>query len=141
MAKKEPLDVKSFETADGDEFGDLLAASRIETGKDLKIGLLSTGFFEYWSMYPELKGQIEQDAKVVYERLSNKHDIVRTEMVDTINAADEAGRVFSGQKVDMVILAYRAYVQTHRAPSRGAVPFCGVFRFPLLALPRPPLSG
>ena len=43
-------EVKSFETAEGDRFGDLLSADRIETHGKLKIGLLWTGFFEYWPM-------------------------------------------------------------------------------------------
>ena len=107
---KSQREIKSFETAQGDEFGDLLSASRIETHKKLKIGLLWTGFFEYWPMYPELKGQIARDGKVVYDRLRKKHDVVVTPMVDTIDAADAAGRLFRDKQVDLVILAYRAYV-------------------------------
>ena len=102
--------VKSFETAQGDSFGDLLSADRIDSNKPLKIGLLWTGFFEYWPMYPQLKEQVTADAKVVYERLAKKHNIVQTEMVDTIDTADQAGRLFRDEQVDMVILAYRAYV-------------------------------
>ncbi len=44
------------------------------------------------------------------ERLSLTHTVVHTELVDTIDAADEAGRLFRDEQVDMVILAYRAYV-------------------------------
>ena len=62
--------VKSFEVAEGDSFGDLLSSDRVETGKGLKIGLLATGFFEYWRMYPLLKGMAEEDARVVHDRLS-----------------------------------------------------------------------
>ena len=54
--------VKSFETAEGDSFGDLLSADRIDSNKPLKIGLLWTGFFEYWPMYPQLKEQVTADA-------------------------------------------------------------------------------
>lgn len=108
--KQERSEVKSFETADGDVFGDLLSVDRIDSDKPLKIGLLWTGFFEFWHMYPNLKEQVIGDAKVVYERLSKKHDIVQTEMVDTIDAADKAGRMFRDEQVDMVILAYRTYV-------------------------------
>lgn len=108
--KQERSEVKSFETADGDVFGDLLSTDRIDSNKPLKIGLLWTGFFEFWHMYPNLKEQVIGDAKVVYERLSKKHDIVQTEMVDTIDAADKAGRMFRDEQVDMVILAYRTYV-------------------------------
>ena len=102
--------IKSFETGDGDEFGDLLSADRLQSNRTLKIGLLWTGFFEYWPMYPKLKGLIEQDGKVVADRLSAKHDVVVSAMVDTLDAADEAGRLFRDKQVDVVILAYRAYV-------------------------------
>ena len=61
-------------------------------------------------MYPELKEQVISDAKVVYERLSKKHNIVQTEMVDTIDTGDKAGRLLRDEQVDMVILAYRTYV-------------------------------
>ena len=108
--KKNQVLVKSFETADGDTFGDLLSADRIDNDKPLKIGLLWSGYFEYWPMYPELKEQVTADAKVVYERLSKNHNIVHSEMVDTIDTADQAGRLFRDEQVDMVILAYRAYV-------------------------------
>ena len=82
------VQIKSFETAEGDSFGDLLSADRIETDRPLKIGLLWTGFFEFWAMYPEMKGQITADAKVVHDRLSSKHDIVQAELVDTYMAPD-----------------------------------------------------
>jgi L-arabinose isomerase len=110
MSRKARSDVQSFEVAEGDSFGDLLSPGRVETGKRLKIGLLATGFFEYWRMYPSLKGMAEQDAGVVHDRLSEKHDIVYSGLVDTMDAADAAGRRFRDEQVDLVILAYRTYV-------------------------------
>jgi len=82
--------VESFEVAEGETFGD--------------------GFFEYWSMYPSLKGLVEQDAEEVRKRLAEKHDIVCSELVDTMDAADKAGRMFRQEQVDLLILAYRTYV-------------------------------
>lgn len=103
-------EVQSFEVAEGDAFGDLLSAGQIGAQGRPKIGLVATGFFEYWPMYPSLKGLAEQDANVVRERLSAKHDLVCPELVDTIDGADTAGRLFRQEQVDLVILAYRTYV-------------------------------
>ncbi len=103
-------EVKSFEVAEGDTFGDLLSSDRVEAGKPLKIGLLWTGFFEFWGMYPSLKGQVEQDAAVVRERLSREHEIVDSGLVDTMDAADAAGWRFRDEQIDVLILAYRTYV-------------------------------
>ncbi len=102
--------VQSFEVADGDTFGDLLSFDRIGRGKKLKIGLVATGFFEYWRMYPSLKGLVEQDAREVRERLSEKHDIICSDLIDTIDAADKVGRKFREEQVDLLVLAYRTYV-------------------------------
>jgi L-arabinose isomerase len=88
----------------------LLSADRTESRGKLKVGLLSTGFFEYWPMYPALKGMAEQDAKVVSDRLARKHDIVDSGLVDTIDKADAAGRRFCAEQIDLLILAYRTYI-------------------------------
>ena len=61
-------------------------------------------------MYPSLKGLVEQDAREVRERLSEKHDIVCSDLVDTIDAADKAGQKFREEQVDLLILAYRTYI-------------------------------
>ena len=109
-SSRDQLAMESFEVAEGDAFGDLLSRSRLDVGKRLKIGLVATGFFEYWSMYPSLKGLVEQDARVVRKRLSEKHEIVCSDLVDTVDAADQAGRKFREEQVDLLILAYRTYV-------------------------------
>ena len=110
MTGKDDSNVQSFEVAEGEAFGDLLSADRIETVRGLKVGLLSTGFFEYWDMYPALKGMAEQDARVVRDRLARRHDVVDSGLVDTIDAADAAGRRFRDEQIDLLILAYRTYI-------------------------------
>ncbi|MBI4026992.1 MAG: hypothetical protein HY360_18555 [Verrucomicrobia bacterium] len=101
---------QSFEVADGDSFGDLLSADRIRSRKKLKIGLLTGGYFEFWRMYPGLKQKVEQDGEIVLRRLSAKHTVVSPPLVDTIDSADEAGRRFRDEQIDLLILAYRTYV-------------------------------
>jgi len=101
---------RSFEVAEGEVFGDLLSAGRGETDRRLKVGLLSTGYFEFWPMYPALKGMAEADARVVRDRLALKHEIVDSGLVDTIDRADVAGRRFRAGQIDVLILAYRTYI-------------------------------
>ena len=104
-------ELQSFEVAEGDTFGDLLSKDRIRSGEKLKIGLLAGGFFEYWRMYPRtLKETIEKDNQVVLERLSQKHHIVYPGLVDSMDSADEAGRRFRQEQIDLLIITERTYV-------------------------------
>ncbi len=103
-------EVQSFEVAEGNVFGDLLSHERITTESRLKIGVLATGYFEYWRMYPGLRARIENDMQVVCERLAQNHDTVSSALVDTMDEADEAGRMFKAAGVDVLILAYRSYI-------------------------------
>lgn len=102
-------EVLSFEVSE-DAAGDLLSASRRRSKAKLKVGLVATSYFEFYRMYDDLKANIDRDAQIVFERLNQKHDIVRTPLVDTLDSADEAGRMLREEQVDIVILAYRAYV-------------------------------
>jgi L-arabinose isomerase len=104
-------DLQSFEVADGDQFGDLLSKERIRSGDKVRIGLLAGAFFEYWRMYPgTLKEKIEKDARVVLDRLTSKYEIVCPGLVDSVDSADEAGRVFLDGQIDLLIIAERSYV-------------------------------
>lgn len=100
----------SLEVAEGEVFGDLLSPGRIEAGRRLKIGLLAAGYFEYWRMYPALRAQIEQDSRVVEERLARRHAVVSSGVVDTMDAADAAGWRFRQDNIDVLVLAYRTYI-------------------------------
>ena len=104
-------ELQSFEVAEGDTFGDLLSKDRIQSSEKLKIGLLAGAFFEYWRMYPgTLKETIEKDNQVVFERLSQKHHIVYPGLVDSMDSADEAGRRFRQEQIDLLIITERTYV-------------------------------
>jgi L-arabinose isomerase len=104
-------DLESFEVAKGDKFGDLLSRERIRSGEKIKIGLLGGGFFEYWRMYPgTLKETIERDARVVLDRLSKNYQIVYPGLVDSVDTADEAGRRFREEQIDLLVVAERSYV-------------------------------
>ena len=102
-------ELESFEVADGDTFGDLLSRDRIRSDEKLKIGLLAGGFFEYWRMYGTLKETVEKDNEVVLKRLSQKHNIISS-FVDSVDSADEAGRRFKDEQIDLLIITERTYV-------------------------------
>jgi len=104
-------ELQSFEVAEGDTYGDLLSKDRIRSSERLKIGLFAGAFFEYWRMYPRtLKETIEKDNQVVLERLKQQHHIVYPGLVDTMDAADEAGRRFKEEQIDLLIITERTYV-------------------------------
>jgi L-arabinose isomerase len=109
-AKIREKQIQSFEVAEGDTFGDLLSADRIHAAKGLKIGLFASGFFEYWRMYPDLRAQVEHDAGIVHRRLSEGREVVTSPVVDTMDAADEAGHRFREAGVDVLVMAYRTYI-------------------------------
>ncbi len=104
-------DLQSFEVAEGDTFGDLLSADRIRSRQPVKVGLLSGGFFEYWRMYPEtLKEAVLKDNRVVLDRLSANQQVVFPGLVDSMDAADRAGRCFRDEQIDLLIVTERTYV-------------------------------
>jgi len=103
-------DLKSFEVADGDSFGDILSVDRIGSGRKLKIGVVSGGFFEYWPMYPHLRETIVSDTQIVLNRLSGKYDVVYSGLVESIDSADEAGRRLRDAQIDLLLLTERTYV-------------------------------
>lgn len=102
--------VESFETAKGDTFGDLLSADRRHVPSALKVGLLAGGFFEYWRMYPNLKAVVEQDSRIVLDRLAKDYDVVYPGLIDTMDTADAAGRYFRDNRIDLLIITERTYI-------------------------------
>lgn len=102
--------VESFETAKGDTFGDLLSADRRHVPSALKVGLLAGGFFEYWRMYPNLKAVVEQDSRIVLDRLAKDYDVVYPGLIDTMDTADAAGRYFRENRIDLLIITERTYI-------------------------------
>ena len=113
IKKRKKSEVHSFmtsKTGDSQTYGDLISAGLSDTDKKLKVGLIATGFFEFWPMYPELLKLVERDAQIVHERLSKNHNIVYSGLVDTMDKADEAGRLFLDEKIDLLIMEYRTYI-------------------------------
>ena len=99
----------SFESSQGGVFGDILNAPRQER-PSLRVGLIGCGYFEYWRMYPHLKKRVEDDLVQVYTRLDRELDVVYPGMVDTLDAAEVAGRALAEARVDVVIVVEGTYL-------------------------------
>ncbi len=102
--------IKSFEEANGTTFGDILTNKKVN--KKIKIGLFTGGYFEYWRMYPDsLKKNVESDMERVRNNFKNRfQNVICSEMVDTLDAADEAGKLFKEEDIDVLVIAYGTYL-------------------------------
>ncbi len=100
--------IRSFE--EGDEVvGDILTKGKQK--KDIKIGVLTCGYFEYWRMFPSMFENVKSDIKAFEDNLSKRYrNLVFLGMVDTLDKADEAGKRLKEEQVDVVLLTYGTYV-------------------------------
>ncbi|GHV02532.1 hypothetical protein FACS1894211_14100 [Clostridia bacterium] len=110
MKQEAKQDAKIVSFEEGAEIsGDLLTGGKEK--KELKIGLVTLGYFEYWRMYPDLKAKVESDLKKVTDRITSAYkNVVSSGMVDTLDSADRAGRYFKREGVDAVLLVGGTYV-------------------------------
>lgn len=100
--------IKSFEEG-AEVSGDLLTGGKKK--ERVKVGVLTCGYFEYWRMYPELREQVQNDLDCVITHIKEKYDnIVLSGMVDTLDSATEAGKLFRQENVDMVLLVCGTYI-------------------------------
>lgn len=102
--------VKSFEEAEGGVFGDILSEKKQKT--PIKIGLFTGGYFEYWRMFPEkLQQNVEADLERVRANFKKRFpNVICSETVDTLDAADKAGKLFRGEDIDLLVIAYGTYL-------------------------------
>ena len=102
-----PSEILSFEVTRGEKSGDLLSNRRGD--KKLKVGLLACAYFEYWRMYPGLQDQVRGDMQTVADRICQRFDVVYPGMVDTLDLADQAGRRFKQEAIDVLIITEGTY--------------------------------
>ncbi len=102
--------IKSFEEAVNGVYGDILSVENKK--KDVKIGVITCGYFEYWRMYPEnLEKNVKSDMKKIVDKLKAKYpNVVCPEFVDTLDSADRAGKELAREQVDMLIVIGATYV-------------------------------
>lgn len=99
--------IQSFEVTNGGKSGDLIS-EKVKLGK-LKVGLLATGFFEFFRMYEGLEEQTEANMQKIADNISPFCDLVYPGMIQTIDQSDAAGRLFKQEGVDAVIIAEGTY--------------------------------
>ena len=102
--------IKSFEEANGDSFGDILTEGK--KNKKIKIGLFTGGYFEYWRMFPgTLQKNVESDMERVRENFRTRFEnVICSETVDTLDAAEKAARLFKHEEIDLLVVAYGTYL-------------------------------
>jgi len=102
--------ILSFESSDTGPWGDILS-SRLDRTKKTRVGFLGCGYFEYWRMFSDqFKQDVLADVRRIAERLDRDFDVVYSGIVDTLDAADRAGRDFAENKVDVVVVVEGTYL-------------------------------
>lgn len=99
--------IQSFEITGGGKSGDLLS-KRLELG-DLKVGLLATGYFEFFRMYEGLGEQVKANMDHIAEMLAPKCDLVYPGFIQTLDDSNDAGMMFRKECVDVIIIAEGTY--------------------------------
>jgi L-arabinose isomerase len=100
----------SFEAGTGTQFGDI-QSERPAVPERLKVGLLGCAFFEYWRMFSaEFKQNVIGDLQRIADRLGQDLDVVYPHVVDTLDAADKAGRAFAEAGVQLLVVVEGTYV-------------------------------
>lgn len=99
--------IESFEVVRGGKSGDIL--SEKNGRKRLKIGLLAAAYFEFFRMYKNNEAEVTRDMQAIADRLSQKHDIIYPGLVSTMDTAEQAGKIFSENHIDLLIITEATY--------------------------------
>jgi len=101
------------------------------------IGLFGIGLDTYWPQFEGLKERLEGYLHIVEEKLSSFHSpVINAGLVDSIDKAFEAGRLFKQQDVDIIFL----YVSTY-ALSSTVLPVVQRAKVPVIILNLAPESS
>lgn len=75
-----------------------------------KIGLFAIGLEAYWEQFDGLKNRLEKYFAEVHQKIASIHPhIVNAGLVDTIDKAFEAGKLFRREDVDIIFLYASTY--------------------------------
>ncbi len=99
--------IQSFETTNGGKSGDLIS-ERIDLG-GLKVGLLATGYFEFFRMYPGLGDKVKANMDHIGECIAPHCDLVYPGFVQTLDESNEAGMMFKKEAIDVLIICEGTY--------------------------------
>lgn len=99
--------IQSFEIVGGGKSGDLIS-KRLELG-DLKVGLLATGYFEFFRMYEGLGEKVKENMDHIADMLAPHCDLVYPGFIQTLDESNDAGITFKKECVDAIIIAEGTY--------------------------------
>ena len=74
-----------------------------------KIGLLATGHLIYWDQFPGLKDMCMKMYHELISQLEKIGDVVSPGLVDTQAKAESAGRYFTEEKIDIILVCPLGY--------------------------------
>ncbi|HEB30528.1 MAG TPA: hypothetical protein ENI15_06595 [Spirochaetes bacterium] len=77
--------------------------------EEIKVGLLTGGYFEYWRMYDGLEKEVEKDMKRLYEGLNKEINVVWSGLADTLEKTEEAGKMFRKENIDLLVICEGTY--------------------------------
>ena len=79
--------------------------------RNVKVGLLTGGFFEFWRMYPELEKVVAAEMAGLCEGLKAKQglEISWSGLADTLEKCDEAGKRFRKADIDLLVVCEGSY--------------------------------
>jgi L-arabinose isomerase len=112
-----------------EEVGRRLAEERKKTELRPRIGLLPTGHFYYWSQFPKLREMGMRMYRSLLGRLEKRAEVVAADLVDTVEKARAAVRLFRDRDVDMVVVFPFGYT-----PSMLVVPVAHELDVPIRLL-------
>ncbi len=96
----------------------------------LKIGLFGIGLNEYWLQFAGLQKRLEGYLNTVHQKMKAFHPyIINAGLVDTVDRAFEAGKLFRQEDVDIIFL----YVSTY-AVSSTVLPVVQRAKVPVIIL-------
>lgn len=95
-----------------------------------RIGLFGIGLDAYWAQFDGLKNRLEGYLNQVHQNIASVHpDVINAGLVDTVDKAFEAGKMFRQQDVDLIFL----YVTTY-ALSSTVLPVVQRAKVPVIIL-------
>lgn len=102
-------DLLSFEASDTDTFGDILS-KKPAAEQRIRIGLLGVAYFEYWRMFSaKFKQNVTDDLQRVKGRLQKDFEVIYPGVVDTLDAAEAAGRALAQAGIELLVVVEGTY--------------------------------
>ncbi len=97
--------------------------------KKARVGLFCIGLNTYWEQFDGLKCLVEENYNKIYERMPDSVDCVSAGLVDSFEKAQNAGRLFGEQQVDLVFCYSATY-----SPSSNVLPVFQKLDVPVIVL-------